>query len=65
MNYKLEDVLTPKELSIFRGQIDKYRRVFKIKNTFKRTEILENIAESIFLIVFLGAIYWINCNVKI
>jgi len=42
-----------------------YRRIYKIKNNFKRTEMLEAIVESISLVLFLGVLYWIGCNVKL
>ena len=44
--------------------MDKYRRIQKIKNNFKRTEMLEGIADCITLIIFFVALYWSSWNVK-
>ena len=64
--YQIKDVLTSKELSIFRSQNDKYRRTYDMKGnrTNEEESLLEKIASFIILSIFFAIIVWIANNVS-
>ena len=62
MNYKLSDVLTPRELSIFRSQVDKYRRTFNskvVRTNEPDDSLLEKVGFFLALIAFFASLVWI------